>query len=163
MKLLDVNNMEVLKIIRVQDNSKWNYFAGNLYYTRKMTKDYQSHNVDFIDDMIFESIKKDYPDSRIVVNKNIMWENQMNETINSYSGANDVEFKITFMPSIPYDKMDKISNIDTRIHTKEFNINRISLTEKETLKYMTNHIQADIPFEKITEFNTKIQTINFKK
>ncbi len=163
MNLLDINDMQVLKVIRVQDNSKWTYFAGNLHYTRKMTPNYQSINSDFIDDMIFNSIKKVYPDSRLIVNKDIIWEGQMKDILNAYSGVEDISFKMSFIPMVPYDKMTEIYNMDIYIYTKEFYINRVSIIEKEKLKFMNNHMHADIPFDKIVDFNKKIKTINFKK
>jgi hypothetical protein len=163
MKMLDINEMEVLKLIRVQENSSWNYFAGNLYYTRKMTKEYQADSPDFIDEMIMSTIKEVYPDSRLVQNKNIMWENQMDDILQSYLGETDVEFKMTFMPTIPYDRIRELDSNDMKSHTKEFNISRVSLNDIEKLKYMNNHMHAEIPFDKITEFNGLINKIKFKK
>lgn len=161
---LNINDFKVLKIIRIEDNSKWNYFAGYLYYIRKLTKKYKAENTDYIDEMIFNSIKKVYPDSRLVVNKDIMFENQLDDILKSFSGKNDISFKISFIPYVPYDKMFEINDKEIYSYTFEFNFNRISLwTDEEKLKYINNHLQAEIPFDKIEDFNYQIKNIEFKK
>lgn len=155
--------MNVLKVIRIQENTNWNYFAGNLYYTRKFTKNYKAENSDYIDEMILTSIKKVFPDSHLVVNKDILFENQLEELLNAYSGKNDVDFKMSFVPSIPYDKIFEINDMEIYSYTFQFNFNRISLFDDDKLKYVNTHMQAEIPFDKIEDFNYKIKTIEFKK
>jgi hypothetical protein len=161
---LNINDFKVLKIIRIEDNSKWNYFAGYLYYTRKLKPKYKAENKDYIDDMILASIKKVYPDSRLVINKDIMFENQLDDILGSFSGKKDIDFKISFIPNVPYDRMYEISDKEIYAYTFEFNFNRISVwTDKEKLKYINNHLQAEIPFDKIDDFNHQIRNIEFKK
>ena len=93
-----------------------------------------------------------------------MFENQLDDILKSFSGKNDINFKISFVPNVPYDKMFEINDKEIYAYTFEFNFNRISLwTDKEKLKYINDHLQAEIPFDKIEDFNFQIRNIEFKK
>lgn len=157
---LKINNLKVLKIIRVQDNMPWNPFSGNLYYTRELTSDYNSSTTDFIDSAILDAIAKVFPDSRLMINRNIVYEGLIDDILQSYPGEEDKEFKITFITDVPFDQFQNIDRLKICNPTLIFKFRRTSLNDPKKLEIVNTHIQAEIPYEKAAEFCTKYKLID---
>ena len=157
------NEFKVLKVIRIENINRFQYFSGHLYYIRKLTKEYSAETPDFVDKMIFDAIKKIYPTAIEILNRNIFFQGQQEEMLTQFNGKDDLDFQITFTPFIPLDKYDQISQMEIYGYTKKLFLKYHSMTNKDLPLIVMDHFQTEIPFEKIQDFNAAIKTIEFKK
>ena len=158
----DHGNFTVLKVVQIEDINKFQYFSGYVYYLRELTKEYNESTPDFIDDMILGAIRNIYPESRLVFNRNMLFKGQKDESLLDYSGKKDLDFKITFMPNVPYDKYDVVNTMKLYSYTKKLFLIYNSMTNSGLELFINTHVQAEIPFDKIEEFNDKIGSVIFK-
>lgn len=154
---------KVLKIVKVEDPSKWNYFSGYIYYLRNLTTEYDEKKPDYLDELIEQAIRKVYHDSRIEYSKNILFKNQLEDVLKGFTGKKDdsLKFNITFIPEIPFDKMEEVKRKQLYTYTYPLNFSRISFNEAEKLKFLNTHFQSEIPFEMSSDFSERIYSVNF--
>ncbi|PBI88401.1 hypothetical protein BSF41_25290 [Flavobacterium sp. ACN2] len=160
---LPIDDWKVLKVIKIEDASNWNYFSGYVYYLRTITPEYNEKAPDFVDQLILNAILEVFPNSRTEFNRNILFKNQLKDTLYRFTGNEDLDFKITFVPYIPYDQMELISKKEVYTYTFDLFFFRTSLNDKDKIKYINTHVQAEIPFDKISVFNDIIKNVEFKK
>lgn len=159
---LPIEDWKVLKVIKVEDSSNWNYFSGYVYYLRTITPEYDEKTPDFIDQLILNAILEVFPTSRLEFNRNILFKDQLKDTLVRFNGNEDLNFKITFVPYIPNNKIDQIRRMEIYVYTFEMNFFRTSLNDPDKIKFINTHVQAEIPFGKISDFNKAINYIKFK-
>jgi len=159
---LNYGNFTVLKVIEINDINKFQYFSGFLYYQRQLTKEYDEKTPDFLDDMILNAIKASYPDARFTFSRNMLFKGQLEDTLLRFYGKEDLEFKITFMPYIPFDKYDVVNSMGIYCYTKKISLRYNSVTNANIELYVNTHVQAEIPFDQIEEFNSKIESVIFQ-
>ena len=95
-------------------------------------------------------------------NRNILFKNQLDDILVRFNCNIDLDFKITFVPYIPQDKMDKIRRMEIYLYSFNMHFFRTSLNDLEKIKFINTHVQAEIPFDKISDFNDTINSVKFK-
>ena len=157
-----INNpqdFKVLFIIRIMLKHESFPLFGHLYYTRNLTDNYNANNIDLLDDSIFDSIKKVYPDSYIVVKKNILIQNELENILETYRGKDDLHFNISFSPEIPYEKMSIVNPSDLKGYRIRFDFIR-SIPYNEKTEYINNNLFAEFSVDEARNFDNAIKSLN---
>jgi len=159
-QLLPNEKFRVLKVIRV-DGPEWNKFTGFISYKRFLTPEYQSLTPDYVDDLIFETIKNIYPNPYLYVNKDILFEGEYEDILKSYQGGTSIDFTIRFSPTIPYEMAAKLVGQEFFEYFPKFKFNLFLNPGNEKIKLIIDFVITYIPFDQIDDFNKKIITFDF--
>jgi hypothetical protein len=159
-QLLNLNDLRVLKVIKVL-GPDWNRFTGYLHYKRYLTKEYNSETTDILDELILAAIKDLFPDSRLWLNKNILFKGEYEDILERVKGGSSIELTIRFIPQIPYDKIHELYGKDLSEYYERFKLNLMLGADSEKIQDIHKFAISYIPFEKIDEFSRLIKTIDW--
>lgn len=162
-EFLNQSEFKVLKVIQVEQINKFHYFSGYAYYLRTLTEAYNEKTNDYIDDLILKGIKISFPDSKCILSKNILFKGQLDEILLRFAGKKDIDFSITFLPNIPLEKYKEVYRKDIFICTKQLFFNYNSASNNDIKLYVNTNVQADIEYDKLTDFSDDIESITFLK
>jgi hypothetical protein len=160
-KLLSERAFRVLRVIRV-DGPEWNRFTGFISYQRELTHNYQSGTPDYVDELIFETIKHIYPDAFLYVNKNILFDGEFDDILKSFQGGTSIDFTIRFSPSIPYELVTNLVGQEFFEYYPKFKFNLFLNPDSEKIQHIIDYAIAYIPYPELEDFHKKINSFYFK-
>ena len=151
----------VLKVIRV-DGPEWNRFTGFIAYIRRFTRDYQSEKKDYVDDLIFETIRQIYPTAYLYINKDILFEGEKEDLLKYYQGGTLIDFTIRFSPSIPFELVESLAGKEFFEYHPKFEFHLYLNPDDTKIQHINNFAIAYIPFDKLEDFHEKIHLFDFQ-
>lgn len=156
--LLEQKDLKVLKVIRIV-GPYWNLFTGYVLYRRPFSKTYNSDTSDLLDIEILNAIKKQFPDSNLVINKEIFFEEEYESIKKMYSNGHTFDFTITFLPLVSHETLNELSKKRIYGYSQKFSISLMAGVNNEKVNDIQHFSMVSIPIEQYTEFEKLLKTL----
>ncbi len=156
--ILDKNDFKVIKVIKVI-GPYWNLFTGYIIYCRPFTNSYNSETTDLLDVEILNGLKMQFPDSKLILSKSILFKGEFENIKRVYSCGHKIDFTINFMPSITQEMLNEISGKELHSYSLELAMYLMIGSSDEKINEIQRFSIAYISFEQYNEFEKLVQTL----
>jgi len=156
--LFEQKDLKVLKVIRIV-GPYWNLFTGFILYSRPFSKTYNSDTSDLLDIEILNAIKKQFPDSNLVINKEIFFVEEYESIKKMYSNGHAFDFTITFLPQVSHGTLNELLEKKIYGYSQKFPIRLMFHANNEKINEIQHFSMVYIAIEQYAEFEKLLKTL----
>jgi hypothetical protein len=158
-KLLPSAEFKVLRIIKIVGN-EWNPFIGYLPYLRDFEPlKYDSQNGDEVDEKMITVLRNCFPNSILWIREEILFNDQLQNTLNTLEGSTRKVITIQFAPLIPFEEVPGLVGRTFYAYPFSFDV-RLFLSENSTKKELINdYFICNLPYKNLDEIIMTIKPV----
>jgi hypothetical protein len=120
-------------------------------------KNYDSEKGDILDERILDTIKQSYPGSKLSSNVNILFQNQLEESLKQIDCETKRALTIQFFPMLPFENIQQFAGKEFYAYPFPFSLRILMIPDKNKMEFIHDFLTCYLPYNEIERLVKTIQ------